>query len=164
MLYCSFKVYTSRIWHNWYCHANLLTVIKTLQNKKSTLLISLKYFQKFNSFDTFLQKSICKRTSKIIFLQQNFKQLAWVAWQKLSENRVLLFLDPQPPALGPRPHLLFYSPRPKLLFHGPHVSKLLFHGPELSKLLFDGPADRKRFLYFCIVKVSNFSIEGRWNI
>ena len=40
-------------------------------------------------------------------------------------------------------------------------SKLLFLGPELSKLLFHGSVGRKHFLYFCILKVSNFSIEGR---
>ena len=64
-------------------------------------------------------------------------------------------------APGPRPHLLLYGPLPQLLFRRAHVSKLLFHGPEWSKLLFHGPSSRKHFLYFCIVKVSNFSIEGR---
>ena len=59
---------------------------------------------------------------------------------------------------GPRPHLLFHGSQPKLLFCGPRVSILLFHGPESSKLLFDGRVGRKHFLYFCIVKVSNFSI------
>ena len=68
---------------------------------------------------------------------------------------------PWPSALGPQPHLLFYSPQSKSLFCSPHVSKLLFHGPEWSKLLFHSPVDRKYFLYFCIVKISNFSIEGR---
>ena len=67
---------------------------------------------------------------------------------------------PRPTAFGPgpRPHLLFYGPRSKLLFRGPHLSKLLFHIPKLSKLIFHGPVGRKYFLYFCIVKVSNFSI------
>ena len=73
---------------------------------------------------------------------------------------VLLFLGPQSSALGPGPrlHLLFYGPQPKLLFRGPHVSKLLFHGIKLSKLLFHGPVSKEYFLYFCIVKVSDFSI------
>ena len=63
-------------------------------------------------------------------------------------------------AHSPRLHLLFYGLQPKLLFCGPHLAKLLFHGPESSKLPFDGPVGSKDFLYFCIVKVSNFSIEG----
>ena len=55
----------------------------------------------------------------------------------------------------------FLRPPAQLLFCGPHVSKFIFHGPELSKLLFHGPVGRKHFLYFCILKVSIFSIEGR---
>ena len=51
----------------------------------------------------------------------------------------------------------FLRPPAKLLFRGPHVSKLPFHGPELSKLLFHGLVGRESFLYFCIVKVSDFS-------
>ena len=49
---------------------------------------------------------------------------------------------------GPRPHIFFYGPR----------LKLLFCGPELSELLFHGPVGREYFFYFCIVKVSEFSI------
>ena len=73
--------------------------------------------------------------------------------------RVLLSLDPQPSAPGPRAHLLFYGLRPKLLFRGPHISRLLFHGPELSKLLFHGPVGRKYFLYFCLSKFQTFQLR-----
>ena len=70
-------------------------------------------------------------------------------------------LTPQPSAPAPGPIYFSMAPGPNILFRGPHVLKLLFHGPELSKLLFHGPVGRKHCLYFCIVNVSNFSIEGR---
>ena len=62
---------------------------------------------------------------------------------------------------SPRSNLLFYDPRPKLLFCGLHVPEFIFQGPEFSKLLFHDPVGRKHFLYFCILKLSNFSIKGR---
>ena len=73
----------------------------------------------------------------------------------------IIFLGPQSraPTLG-RPHLLSFGPVPKLHFCGPHLSKLLFHSLELSKLPFHGPVVSKHFFYFCIAKVSNFSIEA----
>ena len=43
----------------------------------------------------------------------------------------------------------------------PSCIKITILLPELSKLLFHGPVGRKHFLYFRIVKISNFSIEGK---
>ena len=76
---------------------------------------------------------------------------------KLISERLLLFLDPQPSAPAPVP-FTFLQPPAKITFSRPPLSKLLFHGSELSKLQCHCPVGREYFLYFCIVKVSDFSI------
>ena len=98
---------------------------------------------------------------KKTFYLKSFLKIIYAIKNNLSKQlKGITFPQPPAPSPAPRSHLLFYCSWVKLLFHGPHVSKLLLHGPALSKLLFHGPVDRKHLFYFCIVKVSNFSVEG----
>ena len=60
--------------------------------------------------------------------------------------------------------ITFLRPSAQITFLRPPCIKITFNRPELAKLLFHSPVGRKHFLYFCIVKVSNFSIEGRSNV
>ena len=89
-------------------------------------------------------------------------------------QRVVIFLrttvpGPRSSDLGPSPQLrvpvlfTFLRPPAQITFSRSPCIKLIFHGPELSKSLYHAPVGncRKNFLYFCIVTISNFSIEAR---
>ena len=68
------------------------------------------------------------------------------------------FSSAHSPRLLPPAPFTFLRPPAKITFSRPPRIKMTFLQPELSKLLFHGPVGREYFLYFCIVKVSDFSI------
>ena len=81
-------------------------------------------------------------------------------------QRVIIFCRPTAPRPRSRTPALFTFLRPpaaQITFSLSPCIKLIFHGPELSKSLFHAPVGngRRNFLYFCIVTISNFSIEAR---
>ena len=81
-------------------------------------------------------------------------------------QRVIIFCRPTAPRPRSRTPALFTFLRPpaaQITFSLSPCIKLIFHGPELSKSLFHAPVGngRRNLLYFCIVTISNFSIEAR---
>ena len=71
--------------------------------------------------------------------------------------------SPRPRSRTPALFTFLRPPAAQITFSLSPCIKLIFHGPELSKSLFHAPVGngRRNFLYFCIVTISNFSIEAR---
>ena len=66
---------------------------------------------------------------------------------------VLLFLGPQPQALGPdpRPHLLFYGPQPRLFFAAPMYQNYILTAPNYQNY------------YLTVLLVENISCISVWS-